>query len=70
MKEIGEVFFICVGVLFFISGTVGLLRLPDIYTRLHALTKADNVGLGFIVLGLSIQSESWFEGWTLLATRL
>ena len=47
------------GLLFFVSGTVGLLRFPDIYTRLHALTKADNVGLGFLVLGLSIQAEHW-----------
>ena len=36
----------------------GLLRFPDVYTRLHALTKADNVGLGLIVFGLAIQSET------------
>ena len=36
------------GGIFFLAGTVGLLRFPDVYTRLHALTKADNVGLGFI----------------------
>jgi multicomponent Na+:H+ antiporter subunit G len=38
--------------LFFLAGTVGLLRFPDSLTRLHALTKADNLGLGLIVLGL------------------
>ena len=32
------------GGLFFLAGTLGLLRFPDIYSRLHALTKADNVG--------------------------
>ncbi|WP_343074986.1 monovalent cation/H(+) antiporter subunit G [sulfur-oxidizing endosymbiont of Gigantopelta aegis] len=32
--------------------------MPDVYTRLHALTKADNVGLGLIVIGLSLQVES------------
>lgn len=37
---------------FFLAGTIGLLRFPDVYTRLHALTKADNIGLGFIMLGL------------------
>lgn len=37
---------------FFLVGSLGLLRLPDAYTRLHALTKADNLGLGLIVLGL------------------
>ncbi|MGB3212198.1 MAG: monovalent cation/H(+) antiporter subunit G [Desulforhopalus sp.] len=47
------------GAVFFLAGTLGLLRFPDIYTRLHALTKADNVGLGLFVLGLVLQSESW-----------
>jgi multicomponent Na+:H+ antiporter subunit G len=40
------------GAFFFLAGTVGLLRFPDTLTRLHALTKADNLGLGLIVLGL------------------
>jgi multicomponent Na+:H+ antiporter subunit G len=40
------------GVFFFVAGTVGLLRFPDTLTRLHALTKADNLGIGLIVLGL------------------
>jgi multicomponent Na+:H+ antiporter subunit G len=37
-----------------------LLRFPDVYTRLHALTKADNVGLGLVITGLALQAESWF----------
>jgi len=47
------------GAAFFLAGTVGLLRFPDVYTRLHALTKADNVGLGLMVAGLALQAESW-----------
>jgi multicomponent Na+:H+ antiporter subunit G len=47
------------GMPFFLSGTVGLLRFPDIYTRLHALTKADNVGLGLVTMGAMLQAESW-----------
>jgi multicomponent Na+:H+ antiporter subunit G len=45
---------ICVslGAVFFLAGTLGLLRFPDTLTRLHALTKADNLGLGLVVLGL------------------
>jgi len=46
------------GAIFFLAGTLGLLRFPDIYTRLHALTKADNVGLGLVVAGLVLQVES------------
>ena len=40
------------GAFFFLAGTVGLLRFPDAYTRLHALTKADNLGLALVVVGL------------------
>jgi multicomponent Na+:H+ antiporter subunit G len=43
---------------FFLAGTLGLIRFPDVYTRIHALTKADNLGLGLIVLGLMLQAES------------
>jgi multicomponent Na+:H+ antiporter subunit G len=46
------------GAFFFLAGTAGLLRFPDVYTRLHALTKADNTGLGFVVVGLSLQANS------------
>ena len=47
-----------IGGIFFFAGTVGLLRFPDVYTRLHALAKADNLGLGFIMLGLLLQTTS------------
>lgn len=46
------------GVFFFFAGTVGLLRFPDPFTRLHALTKADNLGLGLVALGLLPQAQS------------
>lgn len=46
------------GAFFIFAGTVGLLRFPDVYTRLHALTKADNMGLGLIVAGLMVQADS------------
>jgi multicomponent Na+:H+ antiporter subunit G len=47
-----------VGTFFFVAGTAGVLRFPDVYTRLHALTKADNLGMGFVVAGLVLQAES------------
>jgi len=47
---------VCAGAFFFLAGTVGLLRFPDPLSRLHALTKADNLGLGLIVLGLLFQA--------------
>ena len=47
---------IATGLIFFIAGSIGLLRLPDLYARLHALTKADNVGLGMLILGVILIS--------------
>lgn len=47
-----------VGAVFFAGGTCGLLRFPDTFSRLHALTKADNLGLGFVVAGLVLQVGS------------
>jgi multicomponent Na+:H+ antiporter subunit G len=49
---------VSLGGLFFLAGTIGLLRFPDTLTRLHALTKADNLGLGLVVLGLLAQTSS------------
>lgn len=49
---------IAAGLVFFTAGTVGLLRFPDLRSRLHALTKADNLGLGLILVGLMLQADS------------
>lgn len=58
LTDIISVTLLLAGALFFLAGTVGLLRFPDVYTRIHALTKADNVGLGLIVLALALQTSS------------
>ena len=58
---------ISAGAFFFLAGTVGLLRFPDTLTRLHALTKADNLGLGLVVLGLLPRAESLREGLKLVS---
>ncbi len=42
------------GLGFFVAGTVGMLRFPDVFSRLHALTKADNLGLALIALGTAL----------------
>jgi multicomponent Na+:H+ antiporter subunit G len=55
MRLIVDIFTVVVvsaGAFFFLAGTIGLLRFPDTLTRLHALTKADNLGLGLVVIGL------------------
>jgi multicomponent Na+:H+ antiporter subunit G len=61
---------VCAGAFFFLAGTVGLLRFPDPPNRLHALTKADNLGLGLIVLGLILQVEGSLAALKLVAVWL
>jgi len=65
--EVFSIAAIGAGVLFFLAGTAGLLRFPDALSRLHALTKADNLGLGLIVLGLLPRAESLLDALRLVA---
>jgi len=58
LLNLWTIFAVSLGVFFFLAGTLGLLRFPDVFTRLHALTKADNLGLGLVVLGLLPQMDS------------
>jgi multicomponent Na+:H+ antiporter subunit G len=58
MTDAIAAFLLLLGGAFFFAGTVGLLRFPDVFARLHALTKADNVGLGFIAMGLAVESTA------------
>jgi multicomponent Na+:H+ antiporter subunit G len=57
---------VALGAGFFVAGTIGLLRLPDLFSRLHALTKADNLGLGLIMLGLILYAPNLFYAVKLL----
>jgi multicomponent Na+:H+ antiporter subunit G len=49
-----------VGIFFFIVGTVGLLRLPDVFTRIHATTKSDTLGAASILTALALYSGEFF----------
>ena len=53
------------GGLFTIVGGIGLLRMPEFYTRVHAASVTDTLGAGLILLGLMLQA-----GWTLVAAKL
>ena len=61
---------ISTGAFFFFAGTLGLLRFPDSLSRLHALTKADNLGLGLVVLGLLPQAAGPLAALKLVAVWL
>ncbi|MFZ0105855.1 MAG: monovalent cation/H(+) antiporter subunit G [Thiobacillus sp.] len=64
--DLWTVLAVTAGAILFLAGTTGLLRFPDAYARLHALTKADNLGLGLVVLGLLPQVDSVSAGLKLL----
>lgn len=53
--ELWLIALLAVGSLFFtFVGVVGLYRLPDIYTRAHAVTKADTLGAGFALVAVAV----------------
>ena len=58
-------FFIACGVLALLIGSLGLLRLPDVYCRIHAVGMIDTAGASFIILGMIIH-----EGFTLVTVKL
>jgi len=55
------------GSLFCIIGALGLFRMPDVYTRIHAASVIDTLGMGFILLGLLLQVSSWLVALKLIA---
>ena len=54
-----------IGTLFFVVGTIGFIRFPDVYTRLHAGTNCDTLGLGMIFAGIMI-----YEGATFASVKI
>lgn len=54
--DLGTILLVTAGLFFYLAGSIGVLRFPDVHSRLHALTKADNLGLGLVVLALCLQA--------------
>ena len=48
--------FILAGSAFMIAGAVGLVRMPDLYTRMHAASVIDTLGAGLLIIGLMLQA--------------
>jgi multicomponent Na+:H+ antiporter subunit G len=53
------------GAAFVLAGAIGMMRLPDFYTRMHAAGVTDTLGAELIVIGLMFQS-----GWSLVTVKL
>lgn len=47
---------IVIGSFFTIAGAIGLLRMPDLFTRMHAASVIDSAGIGFVAVGMMLQA--------------
>lgn len=65
LRNILIALFLLGGLFFFFVGTVGLLRLPDVFTRMHATTKSDTLGAGLIIVAAMIHL-----GWDIAVMKL
>jgi multicomponent Na+:H+ antiporter subunit G len=70
LLDVFSIVAVVAGAFFYLAGTLGLLRIPDAYTRLHALTKADNLGLVLVVIGLLPQVGTVLMGLKLVLVWL
>ena len=57
--------FILIGSIIILIGSFGLLRLPDVFSRIHAVGMIDTAGIGFIIFGLLI-----YSGFTIVSIKL
>lgn len=55
MTDIVTAFFWLAGAAFSLLASVGVLRMPDVFTRMQASTKASTLGLGCLLLGTAVQ---------------
>ncbi len=62
-----SIILVLLGIFFFVVGTVGILRLPDFYSRTHAATKCDTLGAGSILLGVVVYEQFSFDAFKALA---
>ena len=53
------------GGFFYVVGAIGLNRMPDLFTRMHAVSVSETLGVGLLVLGMLLQA-----GFTLVAAKL
>jgi|DewCreStandDraft_4_1066084.scaffolds.fasta_scaffold12870_8 multicomponent Na+:H+ antiporter subunit G len=56
---------ILLGSFFLLTGAIGLIRMPDVFTRMHALSVIDTLGVGLLALGMALQA-----GFSLVALKL
>ena len=65
IQMIISILFVVVGIMFMLTGSIGILRLPDFYSRTHAVSKSDTLGIIFVISGLVV-----YEGFTQSSLKL
>lgn len=65
ISDIICIFFVITGIIFMLMGSIGILRLPDFYSRSHAISKSDTLGILFVMFGLVV-----YEGFSLSGFKL
>ena len=68
MAGIGEIFgsmLIVLGAFFYVVGAIGIYRMPDVFTRMHAAGISDTVGAGLLIFGMMC-----FAGFSLVTVKL
>ncbi len=63
--EILSILLIVIGVFLFFTGTLGLIRLPDFYCRMHATGKCDTLGALLALTGLAV-----YNGFNLVSLKI
>ncbi|MEO1282408.1 MAG: monovalent cation/H(+) antiporter subunit G, partial [Pseudomonadota bacterium] len=64
--EIISWFFVLGGSFFVLVGAFGFIRMPDVYTRMHAASVIDTLGAGMLIVGMLIQAPSIFVAFKLV----
>jgi multicomponent Na+:H+ antiporter subunit G len=59
MRLVSGYVLLYLGAFFLLVSSIGLLRLPDVYTRMQAATKATTLGVFFSVIGVGVLNPAW-----------
>lgn len=65
LLDVASWLLLTVGGIFYVIGAIGLLRMPDVFTRMHAASVSDTLGVGLLLAGMMLQS-----GWSLVTLKL
>ena len=63
--NVASVISLILGIFFILTGSIGILRLPDVFARIHAAGMIDTGGTAFFLLGTILQA-----GWSLITVKL